>query len=184
MLPRELKPEHFNGYPPEARKLVVGYIGALRRLPLSFLPSLLREMVEYDFRFPVERRAVERELANLSSLSAEALETWFKQFAQIQISPKLESFDWINCSCPVCRTAVVLSLDNTSTGCISRRRRYSIPAGCRVRFRRSDRRCRGWASRWWVREWGHYDGSLVSQTAAAWSVFQPDQAGKWTSSNC
>ena len=96
MLPRELKPEHFNGYPPEARKLVVGYIGALRRLPLSFLPSLLREMVEYDFRFPVERRAVERELANLSSLSAEALETWFKQFAQIQISPKLESFDWIN----------------------------------------------------------------------------------------
>ena len=96
MLPRELKPEHFNGYPPEARKLVVGYIGALRRLPLSFLPSLLREMVEYDFRFPVERRAVERELANLSSLSAEALETWFKQFAQIQISPKLESFDWVN----------------------------------------------------------------------------------------
>ncbi len=96
MLPRELKPEHFNGYPPEARKLVVGYIGALRRLPLSFLPSLLREVVEYDFRFPVERRVVERELANLSSLSADALDTWFKELAQIQISPKLESVDWIN----------------------------------------------------------------------------------------
>jgi hypothetical protein len=96
MLPRELKPEHFNGYPPEARKLVVRYIGTLRRLPLSFLPSLLREVVDYDFRFPVERRAVERELLNLSSLSADVLDMWFKELAEIRISPKLESFDWIN----------------------------------------------------------------------------------------
>jgi len=96
MRPPELKPEHFNGYLPEARKLVVGYIGTLRRLPLSFLPSLLREVVDYDVRFPVERPAVERELATLSSLSADALDMWCKELAQIQISPKLESFDWIN----------------------------------------------------------------------------------------
>jgi len=96
MLPRDLKPEHFNGYPPEARKLVTGYIGALQRLPLSFLPSLLREVVDYDFKFPVERRSVERELANLNSLSGEQVGTWFQAFAQIQLSPKLEGFDWIN----------------------------------------------------------------------------------------
>ncbi len=96
MLPRDLKPEQFNGYSPEARKLASGYVGALQRLPLSFVPSLLREVIDYDFKFPVERRAVERELANLSSLSAEQLDTWFRGFAQIQISPKLESFDWIN----------------------------------------------------------------------------------------
>lgn len=96
MLPRDLKPERFNGYPPEARKLVTGYIGALQRLPVSFLPSLLREAIDYDFRFPVERRAVEKELATLNSLTAEQNEAWFQAFAKIQLSPKLEEFDWIN----------------------------------------------------------------------------------------
>jgi hypothetical protein len=96
MLPRHLKPEQFNAYPPEARKLVTGYIGALQRLPVSFLPSLLREAIDYDYRFPVERRAVEKELANLNSLTAEQSEAWFQAFAKIQLSPKLEEFDWIN----------------------------------------------------------------------------------------
>jgi len=96
MLPRDLKPEQFSGYPPEARRLVTGYIGALQRLPLSFVPSLLREVIDYDFKFPVERKAVEKELANLKSLSAEQIDTWFQAFARIQLSPKLESFDWIN----------------------------------------------------------------------------------------
>jgi len=96
MLPRDLKPEQFKGYPPEARKLVTGYIGALQRLPLSFLPSLLREVIDYDFKFPAERRAVGKELANLNSLSSERMDTWFEGFSQIQLSPKLESSDWIN----------------------------------------------------------------------------------------
>ena len=96
MLPRDLKPEQFKGYPPEARKLVTDYIGALQRLPLSFVPSLLREVVDYDFRFPVERKALEKELANLKSLSAEQVADWFRGFAQIEISSQLERFDWVN----------------------------------------------------------------------------------------
>jgi hypothetical protein len=96
MLPSKLKPEQFSGYPPEARKLAVNYIGALQRLPLSFLPSLLREVIEYDFKFPVERRAVENELANLASLSPEQLNDWFQGFAQIRLSSQLEQSDWIN----------------------------------------------------------------------------------------
>ena len=96
MLPRDLKPEQFTGYPPEARKLVTGHIGALQRLPLSFVPSLLREVIDYDFKFPVERRAVEKELANLNSLTPEQVDAWFQAFAQIHLSAKLESFDWIN----------------------------------------------------------------------------------------
>ena len=66
MQPHDLKPDQFNGYPPEARKLAVNYIGSLQRLPLSFLPNLLREVIEYDFKFPIERKAVEKELANLA----------------------------------------------------------------------------------------------------------------------
>ncbi len=96
MLPLDLKPEQFNGYPPEARKLVTNYLGALQRLPLSFLPSLLREAVDYDFKFPAERKALEKELANLSSLSAEQMKDWFQGFAQIRISAALEQFDWVN----------------------------------------------------------------------------------------
>jgi hypothetical protein len=96
MLPRDLKPEQFNGYPPEARKLVTGYSSALQRLPLSFLPSLLREVIDYDFKFPVERRAVGKELASLNSLTAEQADVWFQSFAKIQLSPQLERFDWVN----------------------------------------------------------------------------------------
>jgi hypothetical protein len=96
MLPRDLKPEQFSGYPPEARKLVTNYIAALQRLPLSFLPSLLRESIEYDYKFPVERKALERELANLNSLPAEQLQQWLQGFAQIHLSAALENFDWIN----------------------------------------------------------------------------------------
>ena len=96
MLPSELKPEQFNGYPPEARKLVETYLGALRRLPLSFLPSLLREAIEYDYKFPAERRAVEKELTNLDSLSADQLKDWMQGFAAIRLSSQLEHSDWIN----------------------------------------------------------------------------------------
>jgi hypothetical protein len=96
MLPTELKPEQFSGYPTEARKLATNYIAALRQLPLSFLPSLLREVIEYDFKFPVEREAVEKELANLGSLSPEPLKEWFQGFAQIRLSSQLENSDWIN----------------------------------------------------------------------------------------
>jgi hypothetical protein len=95
MLPRDLKAELFQAYPPEARKLVTNYIGALQRLPLSFVPSLLREVIEYDVKFPAERRAVERELANLSSLTATQVNDWFQGFARIEISPQFERFDWI-----------------------------------------------------------------------------------------
>jgi len=96
MLPSDLKPEQFIGYPPEARKLVTGYVAALQRLPLSFLPSLLREVIEYDFKFPAERRALEKELANLNSLSAEKIKDWFQGFAQIRLSSQLEHSDWVN----------------------------------------------------------------------------------------
>ena len=96
MLPSDLKPEQFNGYPPEARKLVTGYVETLQGLPLSFVPSLLREVIDYDFKFPPERRAVEKELANLKSLSPEQTKEWFQGFAQIKQTPKLESVDWVN----------------------------------------------------------------------------------------
>lgn len=95
MLPRDLKAEQFAGYPPEARKLAVSSIATFQQLPLSFVASLLREVIDYDFMFPAERREVSRELDQLNSLSAAQLKEWFQGFVQLQLSPKLEQFDWV-----------------------------------------------------------------------------------------
>lgn len=95
MLPSDLKPEKFASYPPEARKIVIGHLGTLQQLPLSFVPGLLRELIDYDFRFPAERRAHDRELAYLSSLSGPQLKECFQGFAEIQLSMQLEDFDWV-----------------------------------------------------------------------------------------
>jgi hypothetical protein len=96
MLPRDLKAEQFASYPPQARALVFAHLDALRQLPLSFLPSLLREVIDYDFKFPAERASIDRELDNLSTLSPAQMTGWFHAFAQLSLSSKLENFDWIN----------------------------------------------------------------------------------------
>ncbi len=93
MLPRDLKLEQFNSYPPEAKKLVKDYLGTFQPLPLSFVASLLREVIDYDFKFPAERRTLERELANLSSLSSEQTNEWVEPFTKITLTSKLEHFD-------------------------------------------------------------------------------------------
>ena len=96
MLPSNLQAEQFVGYPPGARKLAVANLRVLQQLPLSFLPSLLRELIDYDFKFPAERTASEKELANLSSLSQAQLNQWFQAFSQLSLSSKLEHLDWVN----------------------------------------------------------------------------------------
>lgn len=96
MLPNQLKPEMFSSYPPEAKSLVIENLGVLRELPLSFESGLLREVIEFDYKFPAERRALERELTNLSRLSPIEKAQWMQGFAAITLPPKLERFDWVN----------------------------------------------------------------------------------------
>ena len=96
MLPANLKPEQFNAYPAQARKLVTRYLPSLKMLPLSFLPSILREIIAYDWKFPAEREEIEKQLAAISALSPGEIKEWFHGFAQIRVSPQLESLDWVN----------------------------------------------------------------------------------------
>jgi hypothetical protein len=96
MLPTDLKPERFNSYPPEARKLVTDNLATLRRLPVTFLPSLLREAIDYDYKFPAERKSLDKELSKLSSLSSEQFKGWFQGFSEIHLSPEMENFDWVS----------------------------------------------------------------------------------------
>ncbi len=96
MLPIDLKIELFAAYPPEAKSLVSAHLVAMQRLPLSFLPSLLRQIIDYDFKFPAERTSADRELANLSSLTPAQTKEWFQEFSRLSLNARLESFDWIN----------------------------------------------------------------------------------------
>jgi hypothetical protein len=96
MLPSELKPEQFSSYPSEAKGLATRHLELLRELPLSFAPGLLRELIDYDYKFPAERKALNGELTNLSRLSAPERREWLQAFANISLNSKLEHLDWIN----------------------------------------------------------------------------------------
>jgi len=96
MLPSELKAAQFDSYPPDAKRLALQHLETLRSLPLSFAAGLLRELIEYDYKFPAERRDLEAELGNLAKLSPARREEWLRDFVGISLSPKLERFDWIN----------------------------------------------------------------------------------------
>jgi hypothetical protein len=96
MLPRELKPEQFSSYPREAKALAVENLAVLRELPLSFIPSLLHEVIEFDYKFPAERNALEREMAGLAHVSSAQRSELMQGFSAIRVSAKLEQFDWVN----------------------------------------------------------------------------------------
>lgn len=96
MLPSELTTAHFKGYPPQARAVAVDHLALLQRMPLSFAPSLLRELIEYDEKFPAERARMDRELRYLQSLPAGQVGECFAGFEGIRLTPAQASFDWVN----------------------------------------------------------------------------------------
>jgi hypothetical protein len=96
MKPINLKSADFAKYPPEARQLIIAHLEAIRQLPLSFLPNLLREAIDYDFKFPAERNEIEKEFEVISALPSGEREEWFRAFAKIALTPELEGADWVN----------------------------------------------------------------------------------------
>ncbi|MGH9352781.1 MAG: hypothetical protein ACRD2G_11575 [Terriglobia bacterium] len=96
MLPDELEAGQFNRYPPEARQLAVKQLNLLRQLPLSFAPLLLQQVREYDWRFPAERKDIDRQFTYLGSLSPAQLEQAVAGFAQLNLEPSLGRMDWVN----------------------------------------------------------------------------------------
>jgi hypothetical protein len=96
MLPSQLKAAQFNAYPPQARELATRQIALLQLLPVSFVPLLLREVIAYDWKFPAERRDLDRQFAYLSALSPEQLRQAMAPFAQLRISAELEQVNWVD----------------------------------------------------------------------------------------
>jgi len=85
----DVKPDHFRTYTPRANKPVIDHLDALKRLPISFLPNLLREIIARDWNFPAEREQLEDEILTIASLSAEQNNDWFEKFARISVSESL-----------------------------------------------------------------------------------------------
>ena len=131
MLPRDLKPENFAGYPPEARKLMIAHLDVLRQLPLSFVPSLLREAIDYDYRFPAERSALDRELATLNVLSPAKLRDRFEPFAQTLAVPGSGGIRLDQSAGAVRGTAIGIHVEHAPTRCLpqGRDRLWSRVAG-------------------------------------------------------
>jgi hypothetical protein len=101
MLPEQLSnaqltPASFNAYPPEARQLAVKQIALLQRLPLAFLPLLLRELIVYDWKFPAERADLDRQFAYLGTLAPGPFQAAMSAFAQLKLTRELEQTDWVN----------------------------------------------------------------------------------------
>lgn len=95
MQPAELKAASFVTYPPQARALAVANLNLLRRLPLVFVPLLLREWIGYDWRLPAERTLLDRQLAVLSEMSAPLMDKLFAGFRSLALSPDLTQSDWV-----------------------------------------------------------------------------------------
>lgn len=129
MQPSDLKSESFAGYPPEARKLAVEHLAMLQKLPLSFLPSFLRQLIDYDYKFPAERGAIDGEVKTMSALSPKERDEWFSGFAQISLSPNMERVDWVN------RPAEFLEMESAylwTTGQLDAFRKAAMEYGSRL----------------------------------------------------
>ena len=95
MLPTQLTPAQFDSYPPRARQLALSRIELLRELPLGFVPLLLQELREYDWKFPAEQKYLDRQFTYLASLSLGERRQVLGGFDELQLSAELGRFNWV-----------------------------------------------------------------------------------------
>lgn len=96
MRPADLTTDSFANYPPEAKALAVRHIDLLRQLPIAFLPLLLREIIAYDWKFPVERRELDQQVEFLARQGTTQLNSLTAPFAGLKVDEKLTQLDWVN----------------------------------------------------------------------------------------
>ncbi len=96
MGPKDLNREQFAKYPPQARQLATNQLSLLQRLPLAFLPLLLRELITYDWKFPAERRELDHQFTYLATMSTEQLRQAMASFESLRIPANLGDLDWVN----------------------------------------------------------------------------------------
>ena len=96
MKPSALREQDFKAYPPKAKALAVAHLSLLRRIPLTLLPIFLRQLIDYDWRFPAEQNELECRFSYLNALSADSFASLMAPFAAIQLPETLTALDWAN----------------------------------------------------------------------------------------
>ncbi len=91
-----IQDNHFRDYPPEARRVATSHIELLRKLPAAFTPLLLQQIQAYDWRFPAERRDIDRQLTFLKSLAEPARRRLFTGFEQLELPARLLDAKWLS----------------------------------------------------------------------------------------
>lgn len=89
-----IQENHFKDYPPEARRVATGHIELLRKLPAAFTPLLLQQIQAYDWRFPAERRDIDRQLTFLKSLAEAERHRLFTGFERLKLPARLLEIRW------------------------------------------------------------------------------------------
>lgn len=96
MQPSALREIDFQSYPPKAKALAQANLALLQKIPLTLLPIFLRQMIDFDWRFPAEQRELEKSFSYLTGLSADSLENLMAPFVAIRLPDALTSSDWVN----------------------------------------------------------------------------------------
>ncbi|MGH9407671.1 MAG: hypothetical protein ACRD3D_17765 [Terriglobia bacterium] len=96
MFPNQLDARQFKDYPPRARRVATSHLALLQTLPLTFVPLLLQQIREYDWKFPAERREIDGQLSYLGSLSETERRELLDGFAKVKLSERLDRYDWVN----------------------------------------------------------------------------------------
>ena len=95
MEPRTLVRENFRSYPPLAKGLACDHLALLRSLPVVLAAVLLREVIDFDVRFPRERADIEAQFTFLEGLSAGERSRLIKGFADLSLPSALVAEDWV-----------------------------------------------------------------------------------------
>ena len=85
-----IKAEDFAHYPPEGKRVATENLPLLQKLPPAFAVSLLREIAEYDWRFPAEQADIDIQLRYLGTMTAPQLQSAMSGFAAFPLSSALD----------------------------------------------------------------------------------------------
>jgi hypothetical protein len=93
--PASLQSSDFAQYPPQARDLAQRYLPTLTSLPVAFLAVFLRELMGYDWQFPVERAETEAQLHALRNMSdLPNLQQTLARFDSLPVAPCFQRTGW------------------------------------------------------------------------------------------
>ncbi len=123
MTPDQLQARNFDAWPPLARELATARLALLQRLPLAFISLLFRELIDYDWKFPLERNELDRQFTYLAALAPDEMNGILRPFADLRLSRELVQIDWVNAPA---RFSEQLSASLWATGQMDSFRRSAI----------------------------------------------------------